>query len=69
MGVDIDKPAVDRGNARDPELKLTFGSFEEFTPPEPPDVLFMFHVLEHIPEQIKLLKEIKKKIKKKEKLL
>lgn len=59
MGVDIDKPSVDRGNARDLGLRLTCGSLEKFLPPEPPDVMVMFHVLEHVENPVKVLKRLK----------
>jgi len=59
MGVDIDQPAINRGNARDPKLKLTYGSFENFSPTESPDVIFMFHVLEHVNNPAKVLARLK----------
>lgn len=48
VGVDVDAPAIARGRQRDPGISLYHSSFETFKPNEQPDVITMFHVLEHL---------------------
>jgi len=48
VGVDVDAPAIARGRQRDPNISLYHSSFETFKPNEQPDVITMFHVLEHL---------------------
>ena len=59
IGVDIDRPAVDRGNIRDPKLELIHGAFEDFSTPLSPDVITMFHVLEHVTDPAGVLARLK----------
>ena len=59
MGVDIDAPAIERGRARDPQLLLTHGRFETFTVPQAPNVITMFHVLEHLTDPIAVLRRLR----------
>src|SRR5512145_411743 len=58
QGVDIDAPAVARGRARDPALDLIHGSFDSFTPSRAPQVITMFHVLEHLPDPLAVLRRL-----------
>lgn len=59
MGVDIDAPAIERGRRRDPDLLLTHGRFESFSVPRSPDVITMFHVLEHLPDPVAVLRRLR----------
>lgn len=49
QGVDIDAPAIARGRQRHPELELVHSSFEQFSLSRQPQVITLFHVLEHLP--------------------
>ena len=59
MGVDIDAPAIARGRARDPEINLTHAAFDAFTPEKPPEVISLFHVLEHLPDPLAVLRRLR----------
>lgn len=59
MGVDIDAPAIARGRVRYPELSLTHSAFDEFEPVQPPQVITMFHVLEHLPNPKAVLQQLR----------
>lgn len=59
MGVDIDAPAIARGKMRYPELTLTHSAFDEFEPSQPPSVITMFHVLEHLPNPYAVLQQLR----------
>ena len=50
-GVDVDKPAIERGRQRFGELGIEFihGDFESFHCDRALDTITMFHVLEHLP--------------------
>ena len=60
FGVDIDKPAIQRGRQRySPQgLDLMHGALETFQPSIKPDVITMFHVLEHLYDPYKVLKNL-----------
>lgn len=58
LGVDIDAPAIERGRARDPQLTLLHGDFENFDCPRAPDVITLFHVLEHLPRPLTVLRHL-----------
>lgn len=60
FGVDMDLPAIERGLSRYASLglNLTHGSFENFQSPVQPDVITMFHVLEHLYDPHKVLRNL-----------
>jgi SAM-dependent methyltransferase len=60
MGVDVDAPAIKRGQSRDAELILAHAAFDEFTPEKIPDVISLFHVLEHLTDPISVLRRLRK---------
>ena len=62
LGVDIDEPAVERGRDLYKEQNIQFflGDFETFlfSGPEP-DAITMYHVLEHLPRPVEVLKKLR----------
>ena len=58
IGVDLDKPAIQRGNARDKSIQLIESSFECFRLPARADVITLFHVLEHLTDPKAVLKRV-----------
>ncbi len=56
-GVDIDEPAITLGKTKEgPEgIEFILGNFETFRCEIPPDVITMFHVLEHLPKPREVL--------------
>ena len=61
IGVDIDKPAIDRARHRfGPSTAHAFicADFEKFEVAERVDVITMFHVLEHLPRPVEVLKRL-----------
>ena len=62
MGVDIDENAVERGRKQyiEKEIQFFIGDFETFSFNGPaPDTITMFHVLEHLPRPIEVLKKLR----------
>lgn len=60
MGVDIDATAVARGRERLGEAaELVVGDFASFTVSRPPDLMTMFHVLEHLPYPVPILARLR----------
>lgn len=55
QGVDIDAPAIARGRARHPTLELVHSAFDHFHLSRPPQVITLFHVLEHLPDPAAVL--------------
>jgi SAM-dependent methyltransferase len=57
LGVDIDAPAIARGQGRYGAngVELIHGAFETFQCPIAPDVISMFHVLEHLADPFEVL--------------
>lgn len=55
QGVDIDVLAIERGRIRNPGLELIHSSFDKFTPSNEPQVITLFHVLEHLTEPAAVL--------------
>ena len=56
-GVDIDAAAIERG--RGAGLDLIAGAFEDFRLSTQPDVITMFHVLEHLADPYKTLRNLR----------
>jgi ubiquinone/menaquinone biosynthesis C-methylase UbiE len=62
IGIDIDEPSILRGREKyeNEEIKLFSGDFETFSYDEsPPSTITMFHVLEHLPRPVEVLKKLK----------
>jgi len=57
FGVDMDVAAIERG--RSLGLDLIVGSFEDFRLSTQPDVITMFHVLEHLADPYKTLRNLR----------
>jgi SAM-dependent methyltransferase len=56
MGVDIDGRALERARRRlDPTAELVHSDFESLRLSTPPDLIVMFHVLEHLPRPVAAL--------------
>lgn len=55
QGVDIDALAIERGRIRNPNLELIHSSFDKFTLSNEPQVITLFHVLEHLTEPAAVL--------------
>jgi len=61
LGVDIDGPAIERGRQqyREKEIQFFLGDFETFSFSGPaPDTITMYHVLEHLPRPVEVLRKL-----------
>lgn len=60
-GVDIDGPAILRGRERHARAGIEFihGDFETFEMDKAPDLITAFHVLEHLPRPVEVLKKLR----------
>lgn len=62
LGVDIDAPAIERGKNQyaDQDIEFFLGDFETFAfSGAAPDTITMFHVLEHLPRPVEVLKKLR----------
>src|ERR1700675_4620268 len=59
IGVDIDRPAIDRAKTAYPTIDFICGDFETFETALKPDVIIMLHVLEHLPQPVMALKNLR----------
>ncbi|WP_432743824.1 class I SAM-dependent methyltransferase [Methylobacter sp. G7] len=61
IGIDIDAPAIVRGQERYglDGVELIHGAFEAFQCPVEPDVISMFHVLEHLANPVEVLRHLR----------
>ncbi len=61
IGVDIDQASIDHARqvAGAPNRNFAVADFEQFTVTEPVHVITMFHVLEHLPNPIRVLQSLR----------
>jgi SAM-dependent methyltransferase len=62
MGVDIDSPAIERGRKayESKHIEFIHGDFESFSYDRAaPDTITMFHVLEHLPRPVSVLRKLR----------
>ncbi|MDC0965250.1 class I SAM-dependent methyltransferase [Candidatus Thioglobus sp.] len=62
IGVDIDESAIERGRQKNKKADIEFfsGDFETFLYNGPePDTITMYHVLEHLPRPVEVLKKLR----------
>jgi SAM-dependent methyltransferase len=60
VGVDIDSTAIERGRLRlGADAELIASDFESFVVSTPPDLITMFHVLEHLPRPVPALSRLR----------
>lgn len=61
VGVDLDAPAIGRGQTKygADGVELIHGAFESFHCPVAPDVISMFHVLEHLANPLDVLRHLR----------
>lgn len=62
VGVDIDEPAIARGRERFGMRGVEFilGDFDHFQMTKKPDAIVLFHVLEHLPEPVTTLANLRR---------
>jgi len=63
VGVDADAPALARGRRRRPEITFVEGDPERFAYAGAPDVVTMFHVLEHLPRPVAVLRRLRRLVR------
>jgi SAM-dependent methyltransferase len=59
IGVDIDRLAIERGNKKYKKLNLICSDFNTFLLPESPNIISMFHVLEHLTDPVDTLMHLR----------
>jgi 2-polyprenyl-3-methyl-5-hydroxy-6-metoxy-1,4-benzoquinol methylase len=71
VGVDIDAPAIEVGRAKygSQGIEFILGDFESFQCRQAPDVITMFHVLEHLPRPVDVLRNLRRSSKAKTRLV
>jgi hypothetical protein len=71
IGVDIDRGAIDNGEQKFAGANIEFicGDFETFQNNKQPDIITMFHVLEHLPKPLSVLSNLRNTSKDSTKLI
>ncbi len=59
QGVDIDAGAIGRGRQGDSTLELVHSAFESFAVSRQPQLITMFHVLEHLTDPVAVLRRLR----------
>lgn len=59
IGIDIDKPSVDRAHKLFPHIKFVNNSFENISIEQIPNVITLIHVLEHLPNPVATLRALR----------
>lgn len=60
MGVDIDGPSIEKARQTASDIRFILADFEHFTMDEPVHLFTMFHVLEHLPNPLQVLRHLRR---------
>lgn len=71
VGLDFDEAAIQRGLKRHPDsnMKLISGDMTNFSLPVTPDLITMFHVLEHLPDPVQTMLSLRRNARRETHLL
>lgn len=71
IGIDMDEMAIIRARQQNESARMKFevGNFENYFYEEQPDIITMFHLLEHLPDPVLVLKQLLKNSKENTKLI
>lgn len=71
IGIDMDEMAINRARQKNGSARMKFevGNFENYLHEEQPDIITMFHLLEHLTDPVLVLKQLLKNSKENTKLI